>query len=70
MLCLVCAMFNSTWHEEHAKSLHYLAYNQDYALSKEFFLHNLMLRFGNWMLLFTNFVPISLIVTLEMVKFG
>jgi len=26
-------------------------------------------RFGTWMLLFANFVPISLIVTMELVKF-
>jgi len=26
-------------------------------------------RFGNWLLLFGNFVPISLLVTLEMVKY-
>jgi phospholipid-transporting ATPase len=26
-------------------------------------------RFGNWILIFTNFVPISLLVSLEMVKF-
>jgi len=27
------------------------------------------IRFGTWMLLFANFVPISLIVTMEVVKF-
>lgn len=27
------------------------------------------MRLGNWILIFTNFVPISLLVTLEMVKF-
>jgi len=26
--------------------------------------------FGTWILIFTNFVPISLMVTLEMVKLG
>lgn len=26
-------------------------------------------KFGNWLIIFTNFVPISLLVTLEMVKF-
>lgn len=28
-----------------------------------------LIRFGTWMLLFANFVPISLIVTMEVVKF-
>ena len=31
--------------------------------------YNFVTRFGNWMIIFSNFVPISLIVTLEMVKF-
>ena len=31
--------------------------------------YNFFVRFGNWILIFTNFVPISLLVTLEMVKF-
>ena len=32
-------------------------------------LHRLMVKWGSWILLFTNFVPISLIVSLEMVKY-
>ena len=31
--------------------------------------YEILNKFGTWMLLFANFVPISLIVTLEMVKF-
>lgn len=30
---------------------------------------NLLVKWGSWIMLFTNFVPISLIVTLEMVKY-
>lgn len=30
--------------------------------------YNFFVRFGNWILIFNNFVPISLLVTLEMVK--
>ena len=30
--------------------------------------YNFITRFGNWIIIFSNFVPISLIVTLEMVK--
>ena len=30
--------------------------------------YNFFVLFGNWILIFTNFVPISLLVTLEMVK--
>ena len=32
-------------------------------------LDNLVPRAGTWVLIFTNFVPISLLVTLELVKF-
>ena len=33
------------------------------------FAYNFFVRYGNWMLIFTNFVPISMLVTLEVVKF-
>ena len=33
------------------------------------FLHNFITRMGNWILIFGNFVPISLMLTLETVKF-
>ena len=33
------------------------------------FLYNMFVKWGNWILIFTNFVPISLIVSLEMVKY-
>ena len=33
------------------------------------FAYNLIVRYGNWLIIFQNFVPISLMVTLEMVKF-
>jgi phospholipid-transporting ATPase len=41
-----------------------LEYGQLISMSKELFV-----KWGSWVLLFTNFVPISLIVTLEMVKY-
>lgn len=31
--------------------------------------NELFIKWGSWILLFTNFVPISLIVSLEMVKY-
>ncbi len=43
--------------------MHYL-YNPDVNYLMDF-----LERFGNWTLLFGNFVPISLLVTLEMVKY-
>lgn len=41
-----------------------LEYGRLISMSKEMFV-----KWGSWVLLFTNFVPISLIVTLEMVKY-
>jgi len=32
-------------------------------------LQNIVARIGTWILIFTNFVPISLLVTMEMVKY-
>ena len=42
----------------------------DLSLNEYFnFFHLLLIKWGSWILLFTNFVPISLIVSLEMVKY-
>lgn len=41
-----------------------LEYGRLISMSRELFV-----KWGSWVLLFTNFVPISLIVTLEMVKY-
>jgi magnesium-transporting ATPase (P-type) len=41
----------------------------DYQKSLNNFLRSFFERLGTWILIFTNFVPISLLVTLEMIKF-
>lgn len=33
------------------------------------FYHFILVKWGTWILIFTNFIPISLLVTLELVKF-
>jgi phospholipid-transporting ATPase len=33
------------------------------------FWYNMFVRYGNWMIIFTNFIPISMLVSLDMVKF-
>jgi len=53
-LCIFGSMYNMTWQ--------YLYYDIEYGHSK-------FTIIGNWILIFTNFVPISLLVTLEVVKF-
>ena len=67
----MCGILNSIFQENGIKGLQYLKYEyQEKDMKNDWIIRNIVLRFGNWMLLFTNFVPISLIVTLEMVKFG
>lgn len=56
------------WYESKKSELDYLEIKStDTKDNKEYY--NLVVRFGNWILIFTNFVPISLLVTLELVKF-
>jgi len=70
LLCLFCAIYYAVWLEDN-----------DYLETSSSYLdfptgddgtnvgYNIGTRFGNWMIIFSNFVPISLLVTLEMVKF-
>lgn len=46
----------------------YLSFNKNDSWNSEWFLLFIKTT-GTWILIFTNFVPISLIVTLEIVKF-
>ncbi|XP_063696555.1 phospholipid-transporting ATPase IA isoform X8 [Culicoides brevitarsis] len=62
MLCLVSAIFNEIWTREHFKSDWYLGINN--VLSKNFG-YNLL----TFVILYNNLIPISLQVTLEMVRF-
>ena len=66
VLCGVCAAYYATWYFETEEDT-----NQ--YLRLDFRLDNTIVQFIvsllSWMLIFSNFVPISLMVTLEMVKF-
>uniref|UniRef100_A0A336MAD4 Phospholipid-transporting ATPase n=1 Tax=Culicoides sonorensis TaxID=179676 RepID=A0A336MAD4_CULSO len=62
MLCLVSAIFNEIWTREHFKTDWYLGINN--VLSKNFG-YNLL----TFVILYNNLIPISLQVTLEMVRF-
>ena len=68
ILCAVCAVYYSSWFETN-KSNTDIYLELDYPSSSSSFLVQLVLQFFTWMLIFTNFVPISLLVTLEMVRF-
>ena len=66
LFCTVAALAHViiTYVKNNNNSLVYLYDNTGQSVITAFFI-----RFGNWLLLFGNFVPISLLVTLEMVKF-
>lgn len=63
-ICLVAGLVYSTWESSNHTVL--IKYMLD--RSRNWFV-NLLIRMGNWILIFGNFVPISLMLTLETVKF-
>lgn len=65
LLCGFCAVFNVSWMESSIDEAIYLELKRANTNIPYMFVVN----FFSWMLLFSNFVPISLLVTLEMVKF-
>lgn len=60
-LCIVCGILNGVWEMNHQNHF-YLMLNKDSVASGA-------AKIGTWFLTFVNFVPISLLVTMEMVKF-
>lgn len=68
IFCLFCSLYGAFWFVSHKIELTYLEINED-KVQDSSFTYNLFVRAGSWLIIFQNFVPISLIVTLEMVKF-
>lgn len=67
-ICVFCAIYNTVWFFSNLDDLNnYLEVPKDSWLMNEVLLF--VVQIFTWFLLFSNFVPISLIVTLEMVKF-
>lgn len=64
VLCSFCAFTYAIWELNTGTLAHSYITDQDYS-----FMYNLGTRFGNWLLIFGNFVPISMLLTLEMAKF-
>lgn len=64
-LCTIAACWGTIWELVYANSATYL----DLTKSTNSLFVKFATRFGTWILIFTNIVPISLIVTLEMVKY-
>ncbi|EGR27787.1 phospholipid-translocating p-type flippase family protein, putative [Ichthyophthirius multifiliis] len=69
LLCLLCSSSYLIWYHNNRNSLKYLQILVSDDNYEDQPVYNFLIRFGNWVLIFTNFVPISLLVTLEMVKF-
>lgn len=67
LFCLFSGLFCAIWWVEKKYQLHYLMVDPNSA-KDNYFYYNFFVRFGNWVIIFQNFVPISLMVTLEMVK--
>ena len=65
LLALVGAFVGATWTTGSGKLADYMGANLDDNGFGYYFLQ----QAGTWVLIFTNFVPISLMVTLELVKF-
>lgn len=63
-LCLVASTWGTIWEYVYFNSATYLDFQSSHGAVYRFFT-----KFGTWILIFTNIVPISLIVTLEMVKY-
>jgi phospholipid-transporting ATPase len=67
VFCLFAAVYANVWLKENLETLPYLEISKNGTDNS--FAINFFVKWGNWVLIFTNFVPISLLVTLEMVKF-
>lgn len=66
-LSIIGALMNIIWvnsNYEHLRSYIFIKNNNDFN-----FLTTLISRVGTWILIFTNLVPISLLVTMEMIKY-
>ena len=68
LVCIFSALYYSIWYLYHKYELAYLSIDLT-GFENNAFVYNFFVRFGSWLIIFQNFVPISLIVTLEMVKF-
>ena len=66
--CIFSALYSAIWYEAHKHDLDYLEIDLN-GISNNSFYYNFFVRLGNWIIIFQNFVPISLLVTLETVKF-
>lgn len=65
IICLIASTFSTIWTYTYMDDFVYLYLASSY----KNFAYSYVVSFGTWLLSFMNLVPISLMVTLEMVKF-
>lgn len=68
LTCIFSALYSAIWYEMYKEKLPYLDIDLNGVANNSFY-YNFFVRMGNWIIIFQNFVPISLLVTLETVKF-
>lgn len=66
VICIFCGLYYSIWYQTNQNELSYLDINKGDLQDK--FMYNFILKYGNWVIIFVNFVPISLMLTIEMVR--
>ena len=70
LICIVGATLSEIWTlTKGTKANSYLYLQEEQVTDNTDLIYQSILIFGTWMLMFANLVPISLIVTMEMVKF-
>ena len=67
LFCIFSGLYSAIWYLYHKDDVDYLSIDT-HGSKDNSFVYNFFVRTGNWLIIFQNFVPISLIVTLEMVK--
>ncbi len=70
ILCLTASIYSACWDVLYAADTNsYMYWNFSNSLATSSFWFKLLFSIGNWLLILTDFVPISLLVTSEVVKF-
>ena len=71
MICLFSSLYETLWRRANTEETGpYLAFPDKQGLVWRTWLKSALIRLCSWILLFTNFVPISMMVTLETVRFA
>lgn len=73
VICFIAALWNLIWTKVNEDQEAYLGFDIKKMNSNDLnsnIIVKFIVKFLTWVLLFSNFVPISLLVTVEMVKFA